>query len=103
MDKYQPHYPLRQLQTLVQQLGSSAFTVTAIRGGAAMGLTVGEMLMVIAALNRTNFYKSMTTYADHRVWQDVYHADIPQLRKTAYIKMTLHDGSPVIQFKEKQP
>jgi len=55
---------------------------------------------VIAALARRHFYKSMTTYADHRVWQDVYHAPTP-VRKDAYIKITLRDAAPVIQFKEK--
>ena len=42
----------------------------------------------------------MTTYADHRVWQDVYHAATP-IRKDAYIKITLRAAAPVIQFKEK--
>jgi motility quorum-sensing regulator/GCU-specific mRNA interferase toxin len=42
----------------------------------------------------------MTTYADHRVWQDVYHSATP-VRKEAYIKITLRDASPVIQFKER--
>jgi len=42
----------------------------------------------------------MPTYADHRVWQDVYHAETPVGRE-AYIKITLRDGAPVIQFKEK--
>jgi motility quorum-sensing regulator/GCU-specific mRNA interferase toxin len=42
----------------------------------------------------------MTTYADHRVWQDVYHADTP-VKKQAYIKITLRDMAPVIQFKER--
>lgn len=65
-----------------------------------MGLTTGEMLAVIAALTRRAFYKSMTTYADHRVWQDVYHAPTP-VRKDAHIKITLREGAPVIQFKEK--
>lgn len=65
-----------------------------------MGLTSTEMLSVIAALTRGDFYKSMTTYADHRVWQDVYHATTP-VRKEAYIKITLRDAAPVIQFKEK--
>jgi len=58
------------------------------------------MLAVIAALTRRDFYKSMTTYADSRVWQDVYCAMTP-VRKEAYIKITLRDGAPVIQFKEK--
>ena len=65
-----------------------------------MGLTVAEMLTVIASLSRHEFYKSMTAYADHRVWQDVYHAATPA-RKDAYIKITLRDAAPVIQFKEK--
>ena len=64
-----------------------------------MGLTSHEMLAVIAALTRRNFYKSMTTYADHRVWQDVYHASTP-VRKIGYINITLRDTAPVIQFKE---
>jgi len=65
-----------------------------------MGLTSAEMLGVIASLSRRNFYKSMTTYADNRVWQDVYHAATP-IKKDAYIKITLRDEAPVIQFKEK--
>lgn len=64
-----------------------------------MGLTSAEMLAVIASLSRHVFYKSMTTYADHHVWQDVYHAPTP-VRKEAYIKITMRDRAPVIQFKE---
>jgi len=52
------------------------------------------------SLSRREFYKSMTTYADHRVWQDVYHAATP-IRKDAYIKITLRAAALVIQFKEK--
>ncbi len=65
-----------------------------------MGLTSAEMLAVIATLEVRHFYKSMTTYADHRVWQDVYHAPTPG-KKIAYIKITLRHCAPVIQFKEK--
>jgi len=73
---------------------------TALDGGRAMGLTSAEMRAVIAALTRRDFYKSMTTYADSHVWQDVYYAMTP-VRKDAYIKITLRDWAPVIQFKEK--
>ena len=65
-----------------------------------MGLTTAEMLAVIAALTRRDFYKSMKAYADPHVWQDVYHAMTP-VRKDAYIKITLRHWAPVIQFKEK--
>jgi motility quorum-sensing regulator / GCU-specific mRNA interferase toxin len=58
------------------------------------------MLAVIASLSRRDFYKSMTTFADHKAWQDVYRADTPAGRE-ACIKITLRDAAPVIQFKEK--
>ena len=55
---------------------------------------------MVLGLQAHNFYKSMTTHADHRVWQDVYHARCPNGR-VAYIKLTLRDdGVVVIQFKE---
>lgn len=82
------------------RLGAAAFTKSALDGGRNMGLTTAEMLAVVAALSRRNFYKSMTTYADSRVWQDVYHAMTPAKKET-YIKITLRAFAPVIQFKEK--
>lgn len=100
MEKRTPHYDLMRIQAEVARLGAAAFTRTALDGGRYMGLTTGEMLAVIASLSRRNFYKSMTTYADHRIWQDVYHAATP-VRKDAYIKITFRDAAPVIQFKEK--
>lgn len=100
MDKRTPHYDLARIQADVARLGAAAFTKTALDGGRTMGLTSAEMLAVIASLTRRAFYKSMTTYADHRQWQDVYIAATP-VRRDAYIKITLRDGAPVIQFKEK--
>ena len=100
MDKRTPHYDLARIQAEVARLGAAAFTRTALDGGRAMGLTVAEMLAVVATLSRHDFYKSMTTFADHRIWQDVYHAATP-VKKDAYIKVTLRDSAPVIQFKEK--
>lgn len=81
-------------------LGAAAFTKTALDGGCGMGLTTAEMLAVIASLSRRHFHKSMTTFADHSVWQDVYHAATP-VRKDAHIKITMRGSAPVIQFKEK--
>jgi motility quorum-sensing regulator/GCU-specific mRNA interferase toxin len=56
---------------------------------------------VVLGLKQKDFYKSMTTNADHRIWQDVYHAAL-KFGLVAYIKVTLReDGAVVIQFKEK--
>jgi motility quorum-sensing regulator / GCU-specific mRNA interferase toxin len=101
VEKRKPHYELARVQADVARLGAAAFTKSALDGGRAMGLTSDEMLVVIASLSRHDFYKSMTTYADHKTWQDVYHADTPAGRE-AYIKITMRDAAPVIQFKEKE-
>ncbi|MCX7140765.1 MAG: type II toxin-antitoxin system MqsR family toxin [Proteobacteria bacterium] len=48
-------------------------TVSARSGIRAVGMAQVDALTVVRALSRRDFYKSMTTHADHRVWQDVYH------------------------------
>lgn len=102
MEKSKPHYPLVDIQTEVARRGSAAFTRTALKNGLAMGLTVSQLREVVCALRRDDFYKSMTTHANHTVWQDVYHAATP-VGKLAYVKVTgADDGAPpVIQFKEQ--
>jgi motility quorum-sensing regulator/GCU-specific mRNA interferase toxin len=102
MEKHKPHYSLSEIQTVVANPGSRPFTATALRGGLALGLTEAEMRHVVLVLNRSNFYKSMTTLADHKNWQDVYHGTT-QDGVAVYIKITWHsdDRPPVIQFKEK--
>ncbi|MBN6740616.1 type II toxin-antitoxin system MqsR family toxin [Acidithiobacillus sp. MC6.1] len=102
MEKRSPHYRLTEIQNDVRKRGVAAFTLTAQRNGLAMGLTTGEMVEMVCGLNRPNFYKSMTTIEDPRLWQDVYHATVPA-GKVAYIKVTgfTDERPPVIQFKEK--
>lgn len=97
MEKRVPHYALKDVQDAAIRLGAAAFTKSAIDGGREMGLTLAEMLAVIAGLDRRAFYKSMTTLADHRVWQDVYHGTTPA--GPAYVKVTLREGAVVISFK----
>ena len=100
MEKRSPHYDLVAVQLAVGKLGVAAFTKTAPDGGRELGLTSGDMLQVVAALTRLNFYKSMTSYSDRSIWQDVYHAMTP-VGKPAYIKVTFRASALVIQFKEK--
>lgn len=100
MEKHSPHYPLASMQAKITTAGREAFTQTAVAGGRAMGLTVADMLAVIASLSRRDFYKSMTTLHDNRVWQDVYHGTCPT-GQIAYIKLTEVAERIVIQFKEK--
>lgn len=100
MEKRTPHYRLADVLAIVSTRGMAAFTATALFNAAAMGLRQEQILAVVLGLQRSMFYKSMTTHADHTVWQDVYHAPTP-LGVTAYIKVTLQAGAVVIQFKER--
>jgi len=103
MEKWnKPYYDLAAVKAIVADPKSEPFTLTAILGGAELGLTPEEMREVILALSPRGFRKSMTTYADNRVWQDVYHG-VTQHGDLAYIKITgyLDGRPPVIQFKAK--
>jgi motility quorum-sensing regulator / GCU-specific mRNA interferase toxin len=69
-------------------------------GAQAMGLETAQAIEVVCSMSRSDFYKSMTTHASSKIWQDVYHTETPA--GIAYLKVTLRqDGSIVIQFKEK--
>lgn len=99
MEKKVPHYKLRLIQTEVRQCGVDAFTRTALDGGREMGLSFEQMVTTVCELTGRQFFKSMTTLADHTIWQDVYHAPTPA--GVAYVKFTLRQGAVVIQFKRK--
>jgi motility quorum-sensing regulator/GCU-specific mRNA interferase toxin len=100
MEKKKAHYDLNAIKTIVAQRGIACFTLTAVRGVENMDLSDAEAIAVISDLNGSMFYKSMTTHADHKIWQDVYYAPCPN-GKIAYIKFTMQDGAVVIQFKER--
>ena len=54
------------------QAGKVRITESAFAGGGALGFNCEGMINVVMTLTLNDFYKSMTTYADHKVWQDVY-------------------------------
>lgn len=101
MEKRKPHYPLSEIQSVVKAKGVDAFTATALIGATSLGLSCNQAVVVVLGLNQKDLYKSMTTHADHAIWQDVYHATL-KAGMVAYIKVTLREsGAVVIQFKEK--
>lgn len=52
-------------------------------------------------MKQEHFYKSMTSYKDSRIWQDVYH--VPYEGKVLYVKFTKEAISEftLLSFKEK--
>lgn len=101
MEKKKPHYSLSAIQQVVAERRVNAFTATALMGAAQLGLSPDEAVEAVLAMKQVAFYKSMTTHADHQIWQDVYHVALKS-RRVAYVKVTLREnGIVVIQFKEK--
>lgn len=71
MEKKTPHCKLKIIKALIQA-GNVRMTQSALAGADMMGLSADDVLAVVIALTTRDFFKSMTTHADHRVWQDVY-------------------------------
>ena len=67
-------------------------------GANELGFDYLEMLAVIMLLKSSDFYKSMTTYADHRVWQDVYRPSTTL--GDVYLKLTVTEDVLIVSFKE---
>ncbi len=97
MEKRTPHCKLAVIKKLLAK-GKVRATVSALAGGAALGFGFEEIVGVIAALAPRDFYKSMTTHADHRIWQDVYRPRTPA--GEVYLKLTVIDDVLIVSFKE---
>jgi motility quorum-sensing regulator / GCU-specific mRNA interferase toxin len=97
MEKRTPHCRLTVIRALVEA-GRVRSTGSALAGAAALDLDFEGMIGVVLTLTAQDFYKSMTTHADHRIWQDVYRP-----RTTVgevYLKLTVIDDVLIVSFKE---
>ena len=97
MEKRTPHCKLLVIKGMVQA-GEVRITLSALAGGAALGFDADGILSVVMALTPKDFYKSMTTHADHRIWQDVYRPETSA--GAVYLKLTVVDEVLIVSFKE---
>lgn len=99
MEKHKPHYLLSEIQAQMTTPASMNLTLSARNGVRAAGMAAAEALAVVNGLTAGHFYKSMTTHADHRVWQDVYYGEWHGI--ALFIKFQLAGEYFVISFKER--
>lgn len=97
MEKETPHCRLPVVKALIEA-GQVRATLSALSGSAALGLDFDGMIGVVMELTPQDFYKSMTTYADHRIWQDVYRPSTAV--GEIYLKLTVIDDVLIVSFKE---
>lgn len=98
MGKGVPHHKLATVKTLALA-GDIRSTMSALTGAARLGLGFRAIVNVVMSLSTSDFYKSMTTYADHRVWHDVYRPQISAGK--IYLKLTVPKEVLVVSFKEQ--
>jgi motility quorum-sensing regulator/GCU-specific mRNA interferase toxin len=97
-EKRKPTYDLDAFKVAAPRM---RVTVVATKTAAALGFGRAEIEATIQTMQRSQFYKSMTSYGDHRIWQDVYH--VPSPAGTLYVKFTADVVSEfvLLSFKEK--
>ncbi len=97
MEKRIPHCDLVIVRRLISE-GKVRATFTAATAAKELGCDRLGLHEVVLALTPKDFYKSMTTYIDNRVWQDVYR---PTTRYgDLYLKLTVLDDVLIVSFKE---
>lgn len=95
VEKHIAHCKLSKIKELIE-----ANRVSATAGARAVGVrSLQGMCEVVLGLTAKNFCKAMTTHADHRVWQDVYHGTTHE-GVAVYVKLTVIDDLPIVSFKE---
>jgi motility quorum-sensing regulator / GCU-specific mRNA interferase toxin len=100
MEKRRPHYDLGSIKAAFTTPASLRITKTAVTTAEALDLTLDDIVTIIQGIGQAQFYKSMTSLADYRIWQDVYHVEFEML--VLYVKFTTDaEGYLVISLKEK--
>lgn len=97
MEKSTPHCKLSVIKAMIEA-GKVRTTFSALSGAEMLGFDLDGMITVVMALKSSDFYKSMTSHADHRVWQDVYRPTTSA--GDVYLKLTVIDDVLIVSFKE---
>ncbi len=97
MEKRTPHCRLSVVKSLIEA-GRVRMTQGAVIGGRQLGFDEDGIVATVLALTPADFYKSMTTHADHRIWQDVYRPATSA--GDVYLKLTVIDDVLIVSFKE---
>jgi motility quorum-sensing regulator / GCU-specific mRNA interferase toxin len=101
MEKRKPTYDLAAFKAAFDDVDNLNVTGSAVRSAAAIGYGRADIVATIQSMRRSHFFKSMTSYGDHRVWQDVYY--VPSDVGTLYVKFTADALTEflLLSFKEK--
>ncbi len=100
MEKRRPHYLLSDIKAGFADPAKLNRSYDSKQGADALKMDDEAVVAAIQALRTADFDKSMTSYANHQVWQDVYKPKVNG--KRLYVKLTLDSMNALflISFKE---
>ena len=101
MEKRGPTYDLAAIKAAIGSPETLSITASAFRDALALGFNRQDVANVVNGVERSMFYKSMTTYVDHRVWQDVYHVPVEGLVLYLKFQADVVTEFRVMSFKKK--
>lgn len=97
MEKLKPHYNLADVKKLIADDPNSCTLVeTAIRSAVNLGFTIDQSKQCILELENKDFYKSMTSIHNNKVWQDVYKKRIRECNLYIKFKVALIDNKMIV-------
>jgi len=101
MEKRKPSYDLVAIKAAIGSEETLSIKGTPLRSAESLGFDPAGIVEVILSIERKMFVKSMTTFANNRLWQDVYH--VPAGNLVLYVKFQedLLTEFSVVSFKEK--
>ena len=100
MEKRVPHHSLAAIKAAFADSSTINRTFVSKQGADDLKMTDAQVVAVIQALTLADFDKSMTSFANHKIWQDVYR---PAAAGTSlYVKFTTDSMGAylLISFKE---
>ena len=93
-------YDLDTIKQAFSTVKKLRVTNTALKDARSIGFSSQDIVDTIQQLKRKDFLKSMTTYTNHHIWQDVYNTEYNGY--FLYIKFQVDEmGHFIISFKEK--
>jgi motility quorum-sensing regulator/GCU-specific mRNA interferase toxin len=100
-EKRKPHHDLEAFKLEFSTVKGLTVTRGALRDATELGYGSEEIVSIIQTMERSHFYKSMTSNHNENVWQDVYH--VPHVGGTLYVKFTDNAVAEftLLSFKEK--
>jgi motility quorum-sensing regulator/GCU-specific mRNA interferase toxin len=100
MEKRKPHYLLRDIKAAFVDPTKLNRSFVSRQGADDLEMDDQGVVNAIQALTTADFDKSMTSFADHQVWQDVYRPTVGATE--LYVKFTLDSMKALylISFKE---